>query len=102
MKDIIIQIAVTCFVLLFVIIELYEEGFENGVKKGYSKARKPKGEMIDLQEIIKRYELIEDKCREQSRSLEITKDESRYLVYRADCYRDIISDLKKGIHDGIS
>lgn len=103
---IVLVIATTISVISFLV---FDHKFEKGFREGYTKGRTEQNHQsyeklykYKIQNIVGRYEHIENDCREQSQRVDISEKQRDYLRWRANCYKDIINDLKKGIDDGIS
>ena len=98
---IVLVITTTASVIIFL---GFDHKFESGFKEGYAKARTEQRyeRKFKIQDTVNRYECIENDCREQSHRADISEKQRDYLRWRANCYKDIISDLKKGMDDGIS
>ena len=112
---IVLVIATTISVIIFLV---FDHKFEKGFREGYTKGRTEQNHQsyeklykyqsyeklykYKIQNIVVRYEQIENNCREQSQRADISEKQRDYLRLRANCYKDIINDLKKGIDDGIS
>ena len=105
-----IELACAIFIMIattivsFAVFLEFDHKFESGFKEGYAKARTEQKyeRKFKIQDTVNRYEHIENNCRKQSHRADISEKQRDYLRWRANCYKDIISDLKKGIDDGIS
>jgi uncharacterized protein YsxB (DUF464 family) len=98
---IVLVITTTASVIIFL---GFDHKFESGFKEGYAKARTEQRyeRKLKMQNMVNKYESMGNNCIEKSYRADISEKQRDYLRWRANCYKDIISDLKKGIDDGIS